>query len=288
MKLDIGVVITTYNRKNKLRSLLERLLKMPFNYGKVILIVVNDGSTDGTGEMIINFYPQVVHLKGDGSYYFTKSLNEGIKYAVENDVDAVITINDDCHIDDEYFNYCYHALMKSRDTIFAPVTLNINNKTHVLDCGYKISWFPFYKLKPIYKNFNYEQLPESFAIDTIGGRGLLIPTYIFQKIGLYDDKTFKQYGSDDEFLLRVAQAGYKILVDKKLVLYDFELRTQSTSGIINNYRNLFRLKSDANIFNSIVLILRYCPKSLMIISLLFSIAAKLVTPIIKQYHINEN
>ena len=63
--------------------------------GKTV-IVVDDGSSDGTREMLES-YPDVVTLRGDGALWWTGATNVGCGWALSRaaDDDAVVTLNDD-------------------------------------------------------------------------------------------------------------------------------------------------------------------------------------------------
>ncbi len=50
---------------------------LPFN-----VIVVDDGSTDGSYDWISNHYPQVHVLKGNGDLWWSGGMNMGIEYAI--------------------------------------------------------------------------------------------------------------------------------------------------------------------------------------------------------------
>ena len=50
--MDISVIIPTYNRREKLRDCLDSLFRQDHPQGRFEIIVVDDGSTDGTSEML--------------------------------------------------------------------------------------------------------------------------------------------------------------------------------------------------------------------------------------------
>lgn len=280
MKYNIAIVITTYNRVRKLDETLNKLINFKYSYGEIKIIVVNDGSNDGTKELIDSKYPQVFQIIGDGNYFFTKSLNMGLKYALSSNYDAVVTLNDDCNLDSKYFDNCYKLLTKSTNVIYAPITVDPFNQI-VLDAGYKVKWFPFYKLIPLHRDELLDHIPDEYSIDTIGGRGLLIPIPVIKNIGLYDERRLKQYGSDDDFLFRAKKKGFSVLINKSLVLYDIFNEVFFAKNIIKNYQGLLSKKSKQNIFNMLILIIRHCPRLLLPLTLSLSILAKIVLPLIK-------
>ena len=66
MKMDISVIVPTYNRKGKLKDCLESLFRQDYPPGNFEIIVIDDGSTDGTREMVGNLSKKHQNLK----YFF--------------------------------------------------------------------------------------------------------------------------------------------------------------------------------------------------------------------------
>ena len=58
-------------------------------------IVVDDGSTDGTKEMLQTEFPEIIVLDGDGNLFWTAAINLGIRYALELGADYIFTLNND-------------------------------------------------------------------------------------------------------------------------------------------------------------------------------------------------
>jgi GT2 family glycosyltransferase len=58
-------------------------------------IVVDDGSTDGTREMLRSEFPEVIVLEGDGNLFWTAAINLGIRQALRLGAEYVLTLNND-------------------------------------------------------------------------------------------------------------------------------------------------------------------------------------------------
>jgi glycosyltransferase involved in cell wall biosynthesis len=90
----ISVVIPTYNRKNELSLLLDALDREPFPRDQFEVIVVDDGSTDGTKEFLKSYKPlyritTIFHEKNRGS---GASRNDGIRAANK---EIILFLDDD-------------------------------------------------------------------------------------------------------------------------------------------------------------------------------------------------
>src|SRR5688500_3473344 len=89
----ISIVIPVHNRKGFTRDCLLSLRRQtqPTDH----LIVVDDGSTDGTKEMLRTEFPEVSVVYGDGNLFWTAAINLGIKHALDNGAHFILTLNND-------------------------------------------------------------------------------------------------------------------------------------------------------------------------------------------------
>ena len=59
------------------------------------VVIVDDGSTDSSAEIIKKLYPETVILHGDGSLWWSGGINKGINYALSNSCSHVMLLNND-------------------------------------------------------------------------------------------------------------------------------------------------------------------------------------------------
>ena len=81
MNNKISVVIPTLNRKESLKQLLDALQRENYPHDDLEIIVVDDGSCDGTRELLHSYSPDfklvtIIHSKNKGS---AVSRNNGIR-----------------------------------------------------------------------------------------------------------------------------------------------------------------------------------------------------------------
>ena len=96
--MNITVVITCHNRRDKTLECLRLLTIQPPCGSDIGFIVVDDGSTDGTSEAIAAEFPAVKILKGDGSLYWCGGMRKAWREAVKMDPDYYLLMNDDTHL----------------------------------------------------------------------------------------------------------------------------------------------------------------------------------------------
>lgn len=99
--VDISVIVPTYNRKEKLRQCLESLFNQDYSQEIFEIIVIDDGSTDGTRDMLKGLSSRQPNLR----YLFQShkgpaaARNLGIKHAKAN---IVGFIDNDCILKNDW------------------------------------------------------------------------------------------------------------------------------------------------------------------------------------------
>ena len=90
--------MTVHNRKSQTLKCLEACreqfaeLKGKFDF---TVYLVDDGSTDGTSEAVLEMFPGTVILKGDGSLFWNHGMIRAWEEAAKEDFDFYIWLNDD-------------------------------------------------------------------------------------------------------------------------------------------------------------------------------------------------
>ena len=227
----ISIVIPVHNRREYTRQCLMCLQAQ--TYRDFQIIVVDDGSTDGTAEMISEEFPDVVLLKGDGNLWWAEATNWGVRYAQahldSHQENFVLTLNDDTRVKDNYLHTLLEAYGRHKPCLIGSVSVDSENPDKLEFAG---TYMELYTasgrhLAEDYKYSYQELIRQKTHIEShsLPGRGTLIPMAIFDKIGLFDSKKYIHYMADIEFSLRARKAGYRLIVNTKSVVEEFVAAT---------------------------------------------------------------
>lgn len=246
----IAVLIPVYNRRELTLKCIEQLLGLDSVGSKLDLIVIDDASTDGTGEAIRKSYPEVVVLKGDGNLWWTGAINKGVAYAVKNECDYVLTVNDDVEFEKDFLKILIETNNKYPGSIVSAVSLLHNNDNKddiIVTAGHKISG-RLRHLIPAVSNHNISGISEEIIFcDALSGRSLLIPLEVIKKIGFFDAKRFPHGHGDIEFTHRAKLAGFHLIVNIRSRIFTELNKNHFPVYVINSSRwgfmkNLFNIR----------------------------------------------
>ena len=222
----IYVVIAVHNR-NQLTAKCLACLRAQTEPHRVV--VVDDGSTDGTAALIARDFPDVTVLTGTGSLWWTGGTNLGIRYVLEHDHpasdDFVLTLNDDTEVTPDYLTTLLRAYRSNPPGIIGSVSVDIREPDRLLYAGTRLNrqLATFQDVAAGQFNNQYDQLatgPACLPTDCLPGRGMLIPKPVFDAIGLFDDHHFPHHMADLDFSLRARKAGFPLLVATRSIVYE--------------------------------------------------------------------
>ena len=271
------IVTPVFNRKKFTYNYLQSLKDQTFKDFKVI--IVDDGSTDGTSKMIKNDFPKVILIETEGNLWWSESTNLGIKHAISMGASQIITMNNDTLLESTLLN---DLLLYSKDhpkTLLMPVGLHYETKV-IIDGGWNINW-----KTAKYRNMSY-QIKNSNGknfhnVNVAPGRCLLIPVEVFNKIGFFEANKFPQAIADFDFTSKANRFGFDIIVchDAKVMLYPLDSGSVDiiiNKSIKNYFLHLFGRKGLGNLKWFILFAIRNSPKRYLITFLIFGIFRRLL------------
>lgn len=199
------------------------------SYPHIQPVFVDDGSTDGTSEHLIETYPSLRILPGDGNLWWTGSMARGIAkiQTLARSGDFVLTINNDCTFGREYVTILVRTSRAHERAIVGSLAIDRHDRTRIWDGGVSVDWATgiFRALGPA----STKELPRDrevqAEINTLSTKGTLYPIEVFATAGNFDVRHLPHYGSDYELAIRAHQAGFQLLLSYQARVYNDVGRT---------------------------------------------------------------
>lgn len=231
MQVDkIHVIIPVYNGWRQTRLCLDALRAS--HYRNLDIIVVDHGSTDETKQVLPALYPEVLHVLGDPSLWWTGATNLGIRTALAHGAKTVMLLNNDCYVTEETIPRLVDHAQKSGEIIIAPVQKDYPSKRVLVMTATTCYLLGFSTLILGKKDLRFLNQPRLLPTKLIiGGRGVLIPSRVFERQGLLDEVHLPHAGSDNDFYLRCRKQGIPLFVAADATVYVDNTRTTLAADV---------------------------------------------------------
>ncbi len=235
-----AVLIPIFNGWQYTRECLQTLESQIYDprlKNEYVVVVTDDGSTDGSADEIKAHFPKVELQYGDGNLWWSGGINVGAKYAIESlGCDYVLLWNNDVLSAHDYF------VELDRIIETEPPGSVIGSKVYFTDRPERVQAYGGY-FNPItgvkysygYDKEDTREYNEVKHCEWLPGMGTLVHADVVTRLNYWDATNFPQYHGDSDFTYRAKKAGFEVKVVPQLKLWN---NTENT-GI--NYPDSFRL-----------------------------------------------
>jgi len=277
--MTLGIVVPTLNRSTKLARFVKCLSRQ--TYKEFHVYIVDSGSNDGTHEMCYTFPIQYTFIQATLNDWWSAATNIGIKRALSDGCDIILTINDDAIVLDDYLEQFLTVFLKYNLRICANRIDFADRPGKVWALGSYSTFGSPFLFQLAFNEHWVDEIPAEITskeiIPTIAvcGDGILIHKSVFEEIGLFDEKFTPHAHGDSEFALRANKANIPVYVAPNVVLYN-DVYNTSEQDIQNDNRGFmkklndvfFSKKSDCYWKPVVYVTLKYAPKKNILPTLL--------------------
>ncbi|MFD2255853.1 glycosyltransferase family 2 protein [Luteolibacter algae] len=190
-------LITSHNRRNHTLTCLERL------YGQILpagthlgVILVDDGSNDGTADAVQKQFPQVRVIKGSGNLYWCGGMREAWKAAAPDDPEYYLLLNDDTHLREDALN----RLLK---IVISPDSRIIGVATIADDLTGEVNYGAVHNSKGLLRPSDSENG------DTFNANCVVVPRAVFKELGILHH-TYTHAMGDTDYGIQATRRGIVI------------------------------------------------------------------------------
>lgn len=212
----VSIIIVSWNVRETLRKNLERIFSLATTV-EFEVIVVDNGSSDKSADMLRANFPQVNVIQNDGNRGFAYACNQGLRAA---NGEVIILFNPDMLMGEDAIDRAHKTLMERTEIGVLGVRLLRENGSIVesvrRDPGFWNQLAILLKLPHLFptivdgylmKDYDYGVSQE---VPQVRGSFFAFRRDVMDAVGLLDADRFFVWFEEVDFCRRVRAAGYKV------------------------------------------------------------------------------
>lgn len=206
----VHAIILNFNGKPFLLETLASVAQI--NYPNLKLIVVDNGSTDGSQAAVQEHYPHVLLLENGENLGFGEGNNVGMRYALQHGAEWVLLLNNDIAVAPDLLEHM--MAVAATDTaigILGPKIYYHDQPNTIWFAGARINYWAGLTAHRGIREVDHGQYDRLENSDYITGCAMLIRRETIESIGMFDPVYFPAYSEDADLSVRAARAGYRLI-----------------------------------------------------------------------------
>lgn len=209
-KIDLSIIIVSYNTRKLLRSCLKSIFKsLKGAEVEFEVIVIDNNSVDLSCEMITREFPEVRLVKNRENLGFGKANNQGVQIA---QAETLLFLNSDTEVLNDAIGKLYTNFYKLTQPVIIGGKLFNTDKSPQPSCGPAYSLLNIFIalfLKGDYIGITRYSPNKLKQVDWVMGACFMVSKTIFNSVGGFDEDIF-MYMEEIDFEYRARKKGVRI------------------------------------------------------------------------------
>lgn len=249
---DVFAIILNWNKAELTIDCLRSLIKTRTQNVNLHPVVIDNGSIDNSVEVLKKFSRslQGVDIKlviNDKNLGFAGGNNVGIKYALEQEADYVLVLNNDTIVDKNLLIHLLKPFKNKRVGVVVPKIYFAEgyefhkNRYRQKDLGKviwyaggNIDWENAFGVNRGVDEVDMGQFNKSVAVNFATGACMMIRADLFKKVGYFDEKYY-MYFEDVDLSQKIIEAGFRILYNPNAKIWHKVAQSSAIGSNLNDY-----------------------------------------------------
>jgi len=237
----VVIIILNWNGLRDTIACLESLSRL--DYPRYQVVVVDNGSTDGSAEAIREGFPDVALIKNGENLGFTGGNNVGLRYALAQGADYTLLLNNDTEVAPDF-------MVRLIVAAESDPSVGITGPTIYYYARPELIWSAGGMIDRLRGQTRMVGLNEQDAgqystapreVDFVTGCALLVKRAVMERVGLLDERFFAYY-EEAEWCVRAQRAGFRIVhVPTAKIWHKIPLDARDHSPLVHYYMTRNRL-----------------------------------------------
>ena len=209
----ISIIIPSYNGIDLLKQCLPPVIEEAKSYeGACEIIVVDDGSTDGTVKYLRDSSAEVLVLRNERNAGFSRAVNAGVR---QSRFPLLLLLNNDIEIS--------RPLLSPLSSEFSAPDLFAVQPKMVTGSGDRGDYRNVIVGRLGFLQYKYEKIASAplqpVLMDFVSGGCSMFDRSKFMALGMFDERFSPVYFEDIDICKRAAYAGWKMLGRQDVIVY---------------------------------------------------------------------
>jgi GT2 family glycosyltransferase len=240
---QVTIIVLNWNRKEETLACLDSLAKA--DLGGATVLVVDNGSNDGSIEAIRQHFPNIEVVALPENRGYAGGNNAGIRLALERGAQGVLLLNNDTEVAPDFLQLLLWALDAFPCVAGVCSAIHRRDRPEMLDVAYAEVRFDQHHAVQL-RGVN--ALPgqgygERVEIGVAVGCSLLLTAEALRAVGLFDERYFA-YHEDVDWCLRAHRLGFRFVYEPHSRVFH---RGSGTTGKLAAAQQVERLEVEAGL-----------------------------------------
>jgi len=206
---SVCAIVLNYNGKD---VTLETLVSLKgLAYSNIEIVVVDNGSDDGSWQAVAEAYPEIHQLRKKVNQGVAAGMNVGIAYALERDFDYLLILNNDIEVAPNLVHRLVEELASRPEFGCAgPKCYYYWDRQRIWSAGGFLRYREAITRERGMGQIDQGQFDHTQEVDYINGCAILIPNEVMRKVGPMDP-SYVVGVEDADWCQRMKNAGYRCL-----------------------------------------------------------------------------